>query len=183
MKKSRRMKAKKPVVEKAGRAPVRAKGVKKAGRAPVRAKGIKKADREQMKAVKNMLFDMKERLLKEIAENVKMESETLKAEIGDLYDIASRDRERELTLLLGDRGREKLMQIEEALGRIEEGSYGFCEECGEKISTGRLMVLPFTKVCVECKSKIEREEEVVKTLEEEGTYQSLVSFDLDEDES
>lgn len=171
MKKSRKISAEKPVPKKTSRAQVRA------------LKDIKKADREQMKAVKDMLLDMKGKLLKEISENVKTESDTLKGEIGDIYDLASRDREREFSLLLGDRDREKLMQIEEALGRIEEGSYGFCEECGERISTGRLIVMPFTKVCVECKSKMEKEEEVVKTLDEEGAYQGVASFDPDEDES
>ncbi|UCD86189.1 MAG: TraR/DksA family transcriptional regulator [Deltaproteobacteria bacterium] len=136
-----------------------------------------------MKEVEDMLFEMKEQLIKEISENIKIESETLKAEIGDIYDIASWDRERELSLLLGDRDRAKLIQIEEALSKIDEGVFGLCEECGEKISIGRLMVMPFAKVCVECKSRMEREEESLKGLEEEGTYQNLISFDLDEEES
>ena len=75
------------------------------------------------------------------------------------------------------------MQIEEALSKIDEGVFGLCEECGERISIGRLMVMPFAKVCVECKSRMEKEEESLKGLEEEGTYQNLISFDLDEEES
>lgn len=185
MKMSRKIGAKKPVPKKTGHGQMKAvKDTKKTGRGQVKAvKDIKKTGRGQMKVVKDMLLEMKGQLLKGISENVRTESDTLKAEIGDIYDLASRDRERELSMLLGDRDREKLMQIEEALGRIGEGTFGFCEECGERISTGRLVVMPFTKVCVECKSKMEREEDGLKTLGEEGTYQSLVSFDLDEEES
>ena len=57
----------------------------------------------------------------------------MKFEIGDIYDTASNERERELSLILGDRDREKLAEIEDALERIENGNYWICDECGEKL--------------------------------------------------
>ncbi|MDH5559856.1 MAG: TraR/DksA family transcriptional regulator [Deltaproteobacteria bacterium] len=77
-------------------------------------------------------------------------------EIGDEVDHASEERDRELYQLLGDRERKKLEQIEHALERIEDETYGICEECDSKISKKRLMALPFTMLCVDCKSEEER---------------------------
>jgi len=76
---------------------------------------------------------------------------------GDVCDIASSDRERELRLRLSERGREKLREIEDALERIEEGSFGICDRCGCKIPKGRLKVMPFSTTCVGCKSKDEKQ--------------------------
>ena len=75
---------------------------------------------------------------------------------GDVCDIASSERERELRLRLSERERNKLRAIEEALERIEDGTFGSCEECGAKIPIARLKVMPFTTVCVPCKSRQEQ---------------------------
>ena len=46
-----------------------------------------------------------------------------------------------------------LQAIEEALGRIEKGTYGICRDCGEPISEPRLNAIPWTRVCITCKEK------------------------------
>ncbi|MBI3076184.1 MAG: TraR/DksA family transcriptional regulator, partial [Deltaproteobacteria bacterium] len=66
------------------------------------------------KQMKKMLLDMRAQLLQGISENVKAESGTEKTEIGDLYDLATSERDRELSLLLGDRDRAKLKEIDSA---------------------------------------------------------------------
>lgn len=109
------------------------------------------------KEMTQKLLEAKEKILQEVSQKVKSESNVLKHEIGDIYDIASIERERELTLMLGDRDRDKLSEIDDALERIKDTSYGGCEECGEPIAEDRLRALPFTRVCVECQSKNERE--------------------------
>ncbi len=109
------------------------------------------------KEMRAILLEAKKKLLSELAMKVKNESNALKFEIGDIYDIASSERERELTLMLGDRDRDKLHQIDMALEWLDEKDYGLCEECGEPIGENRLRALPFTRVCVECKSKAEKE--------------------------
>src|SRR3989304_8317751 len=80
------------------------------------------------------LQDAKNKILQEVSQKVRSESNILKHEIGDIYDIASNERERELTLSLGDRDREKLANIEDAFERIRENTYGECEEWGEPIA-------------------------------------------------
>ena len=121
------------------------------------------------KEMTQKLLEAKEKILQEVSQKVKSESNVLKHEIGDIYDIASIERERELTLMLGDRDRDKLSEIEDALERIKDTSYGGCEECGEPIAEDRLRALPFTRVCVECQSKNERELKIKGGRYEEDT--------------
>ncbi|MCJ7657657.1 MAG: TraR/DksA family transcriptional regulator [Anaerolineales bacterium] len=51
----------------------------------------------------------------------------------------------------------KLVQVEGALERIEQGVYGRCEHCGKNISTARLEVIPYTELCIECQEEQEKE--------------------------
>lgn len=138
--------------------------------------------RDSMTEMREILLNMRKSLLGAVRENVKEESDYLKTPAtGDIYDLATTERERELSLLLGDRAREQLNEIDEALRRIEDGSYGYCEECGEKIGIGRLKAMPFTQLCVECKSKMEKEVGARKRFDEESTYRDLSVSDDEEE--
>ena len=117
--------------------------------------------------MKKTLIKMRKDILVGISDGIRSGSDPTKREVGDVHDVASSERDRELSLILGDRDRGKLASIESALLRIEDGTYGFCEECGEKIADGRLKILPFATVCVECKSMDERERGSRKTYEEQ----------------
>lgn len=134
------------------------------------------------KEVTQKLLDAKNKILQEVSQKVKSESDILKYEIGDIYDIASNERERELTLMLGDRDREKLSEIEDALERINGNIYGACEECGEPIAEDRLRALPFTRVCVECQSKHEREQKIKGRFEEESGLGIMEKSESEEEE-
>jgi len=132
----------------------------------------KKANPFRKKA-KQMLLKLRDQLIDEIAAKRKMESNDLKSEISDFYDSADEERDRQLSHLLSDRDREKLFEIDEALQRIEEDSYGICEECGKKILETRLRIMPFTRFCVPCQSNLEKRGERIKRFEEETFYREL----------
>lgn len=134
------------------------------------------------KEVTQKLLESKNRILHEVSHKVKSESDSHKFEIGDIYDIASSERERELTLMLGDRDREKLAEIEDALDRINHNSYGACEECGEPIAEDRLRALPFTRVCVECQSRNEKEQKIKGRFEEESGLGIMEKGEMEEEE-
>lgn len=194
-------KAKKAVrKQKAGAFRVKPAKTKKAKAKPANRKaGIKKQDKKlragiTTQAVKprakdsfkkvmiKKLLKVKADLLSEVAKKIKNESNPLKFEIGDIYDIASSERERELTLMLGDRDREKLAETEEAIERIKNKTYGICDECGEPIGEARLMAMPFTKVCIDCKSKDEKEKGARKRYEEEPGLAILEKTEAEEEE-
>src|SRR5512146_2347196 len=129
---------------------------------------------EKLDEIKQMLLKMKEETLKEISKAVKSGSDLPSGEpSGDIYDQASSERDRELGLLLGDREREKLHNIEEALMKMKEGEYGICEECEEEIPIGRLKVMPFARYCVRCKADIEKQQAQTKRFEEERVYREI----------
>jgi DnaK suppressor protein len=121
-----------------------------------------------MKSIKDMLLKTREELVRGIARKTKATAVSGVSDIGDILDSVSEERTRELDLILTDREKQKLKQIDDALDRIEEGSYGLCEECGIKIPRARLKVVPFAKYCVECKEVIEREEKYTREEPEEG---------------
>ena len=121
-----------------------------------------------MKTIKDMLLKKREDLVREIARRSKASTESGAQDIGDILDSVSEERTRELDMILTDREKRKLLQIDDALDRIEESTYGQCEECGVKIPRARLKVLPFAKYCVECQEKTEREEKYTREEPEEG---------------
>ena len=127
--------------------------------------------RDDMKAI---LLKMKEETLQEISKAMKSGSDKTSGEpSGDIYDQASSERDRELDLLLGDREREKLRNIDEALMKIDEGEYGICEECEEEIPVGRLKIVPFARYCVRCKADIEKQQAQTKRFEEDRVYREI----------
>ena len=83
--------------------------------------------------------------------------EYLKSEVDFDIEEASPDlHERGKTLGLIQALENKLGSIEKALRLAEEGTYGICEKCGKRIDPARLEALPYTTLCVKCKSQMER---------------------------
>ncbi|ABQ24925.1 TraR/DksA family transcriptional regulator [Geotalea uraniireducens] len=135
---------------------------------------------EKLDEIKALLLKMKEETINEISKSLKSGSDIPTNEpSGDIYDQASSERDRELGLLLDDREREKLRNIDEALLKIEEGEYGICEECEEEIPLGRLKIVPFARYCVKCKADIEKLQAQTKRFEEDRAYREIA---LGEDE-
>lgn len=128
-----------------------------------------------------MLEEMKRSLMKEMQSRVKGETEGVKDEGRDTYDLASDERDREINFILNDREREKLLAIDEALQRIADKTYGICESCEGEIQLGRLKILPFTRLCVKCQEENEKESKRQKTLENERSYRKLDITDIEED--
>jgi RNA polymerase-binding transcription factor len=141
----------------------------------------KKQRKEFLKQAAEMLEDTKKQALREMQGRVKGETEGIKDEGRDTYDLASDERDREINFILNDREREKLLAIDEALQRIKDKTYGICESCEGEIQLGRLKVLPFTRLCVKCQEENERESKRQKTLEDERGYRKLVINDFEEE--
>ena len=119
------------------------------------------------------LLNMRKKLLVERSEGASAGALVVGVEIGDELDLASDQQDRELSLLLSNRDRKKLLAINEALEKINEGNYGVCQECGEQIGAGRLKAMPLANYCVDCQSKIEKEMDREGSPEEDFTDQPL----------
>jgi DnaK suppressor protein len=68
-------------------------------------------------------------------------------------DSAQSTAERGKVLALVDRLRDQLASVERAMHKIEDGTYGMCDRCGEPINKERLEALPYSTLCVSCKQK------------------------------
>lgn len=109
-------------------------------------------DAKRKKELKELLGEMKQQKINEITQNkADMENaDNFQADAGDFADTATNIYEKELHLDLTEKNKQLLMDIEDALSRIDNGSYGTCEKCNADISIERLKALPFAKKCIKC---------------------------------
>ncbi len=77
----------------------------------------------------------------------------------DEVDQAAATTDRAMAMQMKSRDRDALLMIDEALRRIDAGSFGECERCGESIPEGRLRAVPLTTLCIDCKAELESEEQ------------------------
>lgn len=116
-------------------------------------------EKTMMKIKKNLL-SQRETLLKEAEEALN----TLPGEINfpDMGDQATAETDRNFMLRLRDRERLLLKKIDEAIEKIENNTFGICEECGNKIDIKRLEARPVTTLCIDCKTRQEEEERITE---------------------
>ena len=113
----------------------------------------------QLEYFKQKLLNWKEDILRESRETVThLQSET--ENHPDLADRASSETDRALELRTRDRQRKLISKIDDALRRLEDGTYGYCEETGEPISLARLDARPIATLSLEAQERHERRERV-----------------------
>ena len=134
---------------------------------PTKTKSYKPTDKEpfmnerQRDYFRGKLMNWKEDILKEAKETLALLQEENQNH-PDLADRASSETDRAIELRARDRQRKLISKIDEALGRIEDGSYGFCEETGEPIAIKRLEARPIATLSVEAQERHERRERVYR---------------------
>ena len=108
------------------------------------------------------ILKIRERLIAKRSELLKLiqASQSVERDTGDLtfsneIDLASSLEGREMIFQLTSRDRNEFKLIEDALFRINNGSYGECESCEKKISLKRLQIMPLTSLCIECQEVAE----------------------------
>jgi DnaK suppressor protein len=107
------------------------------------------------------LLDWREDILKEAKETLQhLQDESQNHP--DLADRASSETDRALELRARDRQRKLIAKIDAALARIEDGTYGYCEETGEPISIKRLEARPIATLSIEAQERHERRERVYR---------------------
>ena len=130
-----------------------------------------------LKKARDTLEEMRAQLLHSVQQDLNEVRDASKDEGMDTYDLASDARDKEINLILGDRDREKVQAIDEALGRVNDGSYGICESCEGEIAEARLQALPFTRLCVNCQADREREMKLNRRFEENRGARHLGTSD------
>ena len=114
---------------------------------------------EQVEYFRSKLISWKDSILRESKETIEdMQTDT--RNIPDITDRASEETDRALELRTRDRQRKLISKIDSALRRIEDGTYGFCEETGDPISFKRLDARPIATLSLEAQERHERRERV-----------------------
>lgn len=114
-------------------------------------------DSKQLKKLEKQLEKMKKDIYADVEQTL-TEMNTQSGNIPDPNDRASVESDRSFELRLRGREQKLMEKIDEALARIEEGTYGICDECGEDITVKRLEARPVAKFCIDCKTKQEQRE-------------------------
>jgi RNA polymerase-binding transcription factor len=140
---------------------------KVSGRLPVPALKTEKRKKQKSK------LTQRERIIQLIRTNLVRQKDTLLNEaeaalnelpgqtiFPDLGDQATAETDRNFMLRLRGREQRLLKKIDEAISRIDSGTFGICDDCGNEIETKRLEVRPVTTMCIECKTLQEEEEKL-----------------------
>ncbi len=113
--------------------------------------------------VKKLLLEERQALLKQYHDleegNLNTSQSELSGEVGfdeEYADSGTQTFERERDLSLSNNVKDLLEKVEEALRKIEQGTYGICDACKKPIPEERLKALPYATLCVECKQKEEK---------------------------
>ena len=112
----------------------------------------------EIKAFHEMLLQMKAEILEQTKRKGLEDFSISDQELADEMDLATSEGARSLSCKMHDRNVRLLYKIEDALNRIEDGTFGMCEECGEEIGIKRLRARPVASCCIECKEHQERQE-------------------------
>jgi DnaK suppressor protein len=114
-------------------------------------------DKETLELFRTQLLEKKEEIHSETGKTLsEMTDQT--SNVPDPNDRATIESGRSFELRIRDRERKLLSKIDEAIARIDEGSFGICEDCDEEIGLKRLEARPVTTLCIDCKTIQETKE-------------------------
>ena len=99
-----------------------------------------------------MIDEMKETMKSHISTTIKDSTGDLSSYSYHMADQGTDAMERELAFMFASKSGRLVYHIDEALRRIEDGTYGLCERCNKPISAARLQAVPYARMCIECKS-------------------------------
>lgn len=110
-------------------------------------------NQKELQIFKNSLLAKKEEILKVIKGTKDEDRDFATTEVGDSVDIAANSYEREVLFELSDNERKQLNEIDLALKKIDDKTFGTCENCKGKISEERLEAIPTATLCISCQVK------------------------------
>jgi len=114
---------------------------------------------EKLQTFRYLLTQKMSELLDE-ADKTVTDMTTGKENYPDPNDRASLESDRNFELRIRDRERKLIVKIQEAIKRIDDGVFGMCEVCTGPISEKRLLARPVTTLCIDCKTKQEKQEKL-----------------------
>jgi len=123
-----------------------------------------KLNKKELTDFKKLIFKRKEEILDEIKhisdDTLKKSQKEASGDISGytyhMADVATDTYDREFSLGLASNERKLIYEFDDALKRIEEGTFGICEDCKSLIAKNRLKAVPYARLCVKCQEKKEK---------------------------
>lgn len=130
----------------------------------IKKKPGKKLSKKELNDFRKLLMLRKDQLLEQIKH---LSEDTLKKSqkeaSGDISgytyhmaDVATDSYDREFSMGLASNERQMLYEFDDAMKKIEDGTFGFCEDCKDSISKSRLKAVPYARMCIKCQEKKEK---------------------------
>jgi len=123
---------------------------------PTSTARVARIPKKELEKYRRLLEEKRNGLSVELAKTKNAEEETTEELTQDIADKAVSSYTREFLYSLNDSERNTLIQIDQALARIEEGAYGFCLNCGVPLNEKRLNAVPWAPHCVDCQELAEK---------------------------
>jgi RNA polymerase-binding protein DksA len=124
----------------------------------------KKMNKKELIEFKRLLIKVKDGVIDDInhisEDTLKKSQKEASGDISGytyhMADVATDTYDREFSLGIASNDRKFLYELDDAMKKIDEGSYGFCESCKKTISKTRLKAVPYARLCVKCQEKLEK---------------------------
>lgn len=130
------------------------------------------ARKESLQSLRAILVRRRDALRSALAGDLSLLKELRSESPGDVIDAAYDSAQDEISSQLAEVESRELASIENALERMNEGTYGLCEVCSGKIPLARLNALPYATMCIECQRELERSGSTAERLREEAEARS-----------
>jgi len=111
---------------------------------------------KKLEQYRKMLLDRRQELAADLQQKTEREKDRENFIVGDSVDEAEASFEVDFDLTMKENMVRQIKEVDEALERIKEGTFGVCENCGEDIPQDRLKVRPNARFCIRCKSEMEK---------------------------
>ncbi len=155
---------KKPVVKKTKRVKAKARKTRQPRRVRAGKKEGKKFAKKDLAFYRKLILNKKEEIVEDInhisEDTLKKSQKEASGDISGytyhMADVATDTYDREFSLGIATNDRKALYELDDALKKIEEGSFGICEDCKSPIAKTRLKAVPYARLCVKCQEKREK---------------------------
>jgi RNA polymerase-binding transcription factor len=121
-----------------------------------KAKAAVEVPKDRYQALRERLQNQRDEILNMYKQDLRAGQESADDGTEDIVDRANNAYNRELMFSLSDTERATLLQIENALRRMDEGIYGKCSNCGQSINILRLEAVPWARFCIDCQELAEK---------------------------
>ncbi len=121
-----------------------------------KVKPVAASPAEGYQALRERLLQQKQEITSMYKQDLRAGQESADVGTDDIVDRANNAYNRELMFSLSDSERQILLQVEDALRRLDDGAYGRCSNCGRTIATQRLEAVPWARYCIDCQELAEK---------------------------